>query len=203
MCIQDDDKYVKEEFMHNLIYPMRTTSDDISYEQHNLWLIDERLAYFFFASSDIPFNNDRKEDRPDLMLLDNSIALLESQNDGTAYDTIVLFELKKPMREDLSTNNPVDQIIGYMEKIQTNKVTDKNGRLIRTDSHTKFYLYIVCDAIENYKTILKNRYTFKETIDGLGLFRMNDNQYIEVLTYDKIINDAKKRNKILFDKLGI
>ena len=26
---------------------------------------------------------------------------------------------------------------------------------------------------------------------------------IEVLTYDKIINDAKKRNKILFDKLGI
>lgn len=203
MCIQDNDKYVKEEFMHNLIYPMRTTSDDINYEQHNLWLIDERLAYFFFASSDIPFNNDRKEDRPDLMLLDNSIALLESQNDGTTYDTIVLFELKKPMREDLSTNNPVDQIIGYMEKIQTNKVTDKNGRLIRTDSHTKFYLYIVCDAIENYKTLLKNRYTFKETIDGLGLFRMNDNQYIEVLTYDKIINDAKKRNKILFDKLGI
>lgn len=203
MCRQDDGKYVREEFMHNLIYPMRTTSDDITYEQHNLWLVDERLAYFFFASSDIPFNNDKNEDRPDLMLFDNSIALLESQNDGTAYDTVVIFELKKPMREDLKTNNPVDQVIGYMEKIQTNKVTDKNGRIIHTDEHTKFYLYVVCDALDSFRTLLKNRYSFKDTIDRLGMFRMNENQYIEVLTYDKIINDAKKRNKILFDKLGI
>lgn len=203
MYKQADGKYNKEEFMHNLIYPMRTTSDDIEYGQHNLWLVDERLSYFFFASSDIPFNNDKKEDRPDLMLFDNSIALLESKNDGTAYDTIVIFELKKPMRGDLTSNNPIDQITNYMDKIQTNTVTDKNGRLIRTDEHTKFYLYIVCDALESFRSILKNRYSFKETIDRLGMFRMNDNQYIEILTYDKIINDAKKRNKILFDKLGI
>ncbi len=84
---QNDDSYVREKFMHNLIYPMSTTSDEIGYEQHNLWLVDERLAYFFFASSDIPFNNDRSEDRPDIMLFDNSIALLEAQNDGTAYDS--------------------------------------------------------------------------------------------------------------------
>lgn len=203
MYKQSDGKYVREEFMHNLIYPMRTTSDDIGYEQHNLWLVDERLAYFFFASSDIPFNNDRNEDRPDLMLLDNSIALLEEKNDGTAYDTVVLFELKKPMREDLSRKNPVDQITDYMEKIQSNKETDKNGRIIHTDEHTKFYLYVVCDALDNFKTALKNKYGFDETTDKLGMFRMKDNVYIEVLTYDKIINDAKKRNKILFDKLGI
>lgn len=203
MCRQSDGKFVKEEYMHNLIYPMRTTSDDIGYEQHNLWLVDERLAYFFFASSDIPFNDDRREDRPDLMLFDKSIALTETQNDGTAYDTVVIFELKKPMRGDLTTNSPIDQITNYMGKIQTNTVTDKNGRLIRTDEHTKFYLYVVCDALESFRALLKNRYSFKETIDGLGMFRMNDNQYIEVLTYDKIINDAKKRNKILFDKLGI
>lgn len=203
MCKQDDGKYAKEEYMHNLIYPMRTTSDEINYEQHNLWLVDERLAYFFYAASDVPFSNDKKEDRPDLLFLNSSIALLDSGNDGTPYDTIVLFELKKPMRSDLKTNNPVDQIIGYMEKIQTNTVTDKNGRIIRTDDHTKFYLYVVCDAIETYKNSLKLRNGFSETIDGLGMFRMLNNQYIEVLTYDKIINDAKKRNKILFDKLGI
>lgn len=200
---QNDDSYVREKFMHNLIYPMSTTSDDIGYEQHNLWLVDERLAYFFFASSDIPFNNDRGEDRPDIMLFDNSIALLEAQNDGTAYDTVVIFELKKPMRNDLTTNNPVEQIIRYMTKIQTNTVTDKNGRIIRTDGHTKFYLYVVCDILDKYKNELTNLYNFDETIDRLGMFRMKDNVYIEVLTYDKIINDAKKRNKILFDKLGI
>ena len=75
MYKQSDGKYVKEEFMHNLIYPMRTSSDEIEYEQHNLWLVDERLAYFFFASSDIPFNNDKSEDRADLMFLDKSVAL--------------------------------------------------------------------------------------------------------------------------------
>ncbi len=200
---QNDDSYVREKFMHNLIYPMSSTSDDIGYEQHNLWLVDERLAYFFFASSDIPFNNDRGEDRPDIMLFDNSIALLEAQNDGTAYDTVVIFELKKPMRNDLTTNNPVEQIIRYMTKIQTNTVTDKNGRIIRTDGHTKFYLYVVCDMLDKYKSELADLNNFDETIDRLGMFRMKDNVYIEVLTYDKIINDAKKRNKILFDKLGI
>ena len=57
--------------------------------------------------------------------------------------------------------------------------------------------------LENYKDKLQSTYGFDETIDGLGMFRMKDNQYIEVLTYDKILNDAKKRNKILFDKLGL
>lgn len=45
--IQSDDfgKYSKEAYIHNLIYPMRRTSDEIEYQAHNLWLIDERLAY--------------------------------------------------------------------------------------------------------------------------------------------------------------
>ncbi len=116
---------------------------------------------------------------------------------------VVIFELKKPMRNDLTTNNPVEQIIRYMTKIQTNTVTDKNGRIIHTDGHTKFYLYVVCDMLDKYKNELANLFNFDETIDRLGMFRMKDNVYIEVLTYDKIINDAKKRNKILFDKLGI
>ena len=107
------------------------------------------------------------------------------------------------MRSDLISENPVEQIIKYMMKIQENKVTDKNGRIIRTDEHTKFYLYVVCDVFERYKANLKKMYRFEETNDKLGMFRMDGNEYIEILTYDKIINDAKKRNKILFDKLGI
>ena len=45
--IQSDDfgKYSKDAYIHNLIYPMRRTSDEIEYQAHNLWLIDERLAY--------------------------------------------------------------------------------------------------------------------------------------------------------------
>ena len=67
------------------------------------------------------------------MLFDKSVAMIETENNGTPYDTIVLFELKKPMREDLTSNNPVDQITDYMQKIKTNKVTDKYGRIIKAD----------------------------------------------------------------------
>lgn len=50
--IQSDDfgKYSKEAYIHNLIYPMRRTSDEIEYQAHNLWLIDERLAYCEYVS---------------------------------------------------------------------------------------------------------------------------------------------------------
>lgn len=88
------------------------------------------------------------------------LALLESKNDGTAYDTVVIFELKKPMRDDLKRNNPVEQIIRYMERIKTNTVTDRNGRIIHTDKHTKFYLYVVCDMLDKYKNELASFYKF-------------------------------------------
>ena len=39
----------------------------------------------------------------------------------------------------------------------------------------------------------------------MGYHRYHEkmNAYIEILSYDKIISDTQKRNKILFDKLGI
>jgi hypothetical protein len=63
---QDDGKFNKESYMHSLVYPMRETSDDAEYESHNLWLIDEKLAYCSYISSDIPFGNDQKQERPDI-----------------------------------------------------------------------------------------------------------------------------------------
>ena len=75
--IQSDDfgKYSKEAYIHNLIYPMRRTSDEIEYQAHNLWLIDERLAYCEYVSSDIPFDNNPREDRTDVMILDKPVAV--------------------------------------------------------------------------------------------------------------------------------
>jgi hypothetical protein len=31
---------------------MRTTSDEVSYEDQNLWIVDERLAYHYHLASD-------------------------------------------------------------------------------------------------------------------------------------------------------
>lgn len=209
----DTDSYQKESFIHNLIYPMRKTSDDATYEEHNLWLIDEKLSYFSYISSDVPFNNSPKEQRTDIMLLDGAeklpldypVAVSDEVNTGIEYNTVVIFELKKPMRNDYNpSSNPIQQLTDYVWKLKSNKSTDKNGRYIKVGDNTKFYLYAVCDITPTLERILSDR-NYTPTTDRLGYFYYNDklNAYFEVLSFDKIVNDAKKRNKILFDKLGL
>lgn len=201
----DDGKFKKESFIHNIIYPTRATSTELPYSNHNLWLIDEKLSYCSYISSDIPFSNSPQEKRTDIMILDNPVAVSDETNQGKEYDTIVIFELKRPMRDDYNNgDNPIEQLYTYVDKLKTNKVKDKNGRPIMVGANTKFYLYAVCDVTGSLIRVLDHS-DFSQTPDKLGYYRYHDklNAYVEVISYDKIINDAKKRNKILFDKLGI
>lgn len=50
-----------------------------------------------------------------------------------------------------------------------------------------------------------DRYSFTSTADNLGSYWYNGalKAYIEVLSFDKILTDSKKRNRVLFEKLGI
>lgn len=109
------------------------------------------------------------------------------------------------MRNDYTnSNNPINQLYEYVSSLKTNKIKDKNGRIIRVGDNTKFYLYAVCDVTSSLEQMI-DFYNFSQTPDKMGYYTYNDkmNAYIEILSYDKIINDAQKRNKILFDKLGI
>lgn len=203
--IKDDGKFNLEKYMHQLIYPMRSTSDDMPYENHNLWLIDEKLSFCQFISSDKPFNNAPGEDRADLLVLDSPVVVAESKNTGTAYDAITIFELKRPMRDDYNMeDNPITQLLDYAKKIKEDKAKDSRHRPIHASSTTQFYLYAVCDITPTLARVLE-RMAFTRTPDNLGAYFYNQelHAYIEVLSYDKIRNDSEKRNKVLFDKLGI
>ena len=198
-----DGKYEKEKFLHNMIFPMGITSDDIPYDQHNLWLIDEKLAFHFFLSSDKPLKTSTGDPRPDIMILDNPIATADTE-ENAVHNSIVIFELKKAMRDDYTdSDNPIDQLIGYVKKISEGDALDCKGRPIKVNGYTRYYLYAICDVTPSLKTILK-KYNFKQTPDGEGFFWPNEayNAIVEVLSFDKLINDSKKRNKVLFDKLG-
>lgn len=203
--INSDDKYEIESYIHELIYPMRGTSDDTSYGAHNLWLVDERLTYSTYISSDKPFNGDNKEKRPDLMCLDSPVFMFSEENHGGVYDSIILFELKRPMRDDYDEkDNPITQLLGYAEKISTGQMKDAKGRYIRVNENTRMYLYAVCDITPSLERILKMR-GFKKTADGEGQYMLQDNYnaYIEVLPFDKMLKDSKMRNQVFFQTLGI
>ena len=203
---KSEEIYYLEEEVHNIIYPMRSDSDSQTYENHNLWLIDEKLSYCEYIASDIPFNNNPKEPRPDILMLDNTIRMVsDSKNEGSPFENIVMFELKRPMRDNYKTEDmPTRQMIRYVSRLKENNVKDRNGRPIMVDSKTRYFLYAVCDITPTLKELILLD-NFKETMDKMGYYQYHEafNAYLEIISYDKLIKDAKKRNRVFFNKLGI
>ncbi|MBD7914200.1 ATP-binding protein [Clostridium sp. Sa3CUN1] len=208
MNYNEQNKYALEEYIHNLIFPMKTVSDDIDYEKHNLWLIDERLSYHYYLASDLQMKNievinvDTK-DRPDILILDNPVVL--SNEDSKPFNALTLIEFKRPMRDDYTDeDNPINQVLRYTSDIRSGAKKDKKGRPISVTDNAPFYLYIIADLTPK----LKQQAIFsglKLTPDGLGYFGYKDsnelNAYIEIISYEKLLEDSKKRNRVLFDKL--
>lgn len=196
-----------EEAIHRIICPMRVNSGDIKYGSHNLWLIDDRLAYYDFWASD---ENIRKfaassecNDRPDLILFQGSNLM---QRAGTAQP-VVIVEFKRPARQEYSDNeNPVKQIYDYVRELRDNKITDNNGKLItEIGQDTPFFCYLVCDITPRLLSILEDYGINQKLPGGRGYFGFNESRgaYIEVLQYSQIVKDARLRHEAFFAKLGI
>lgn len=202
---QDDGKFKREAYLHELIYPMRTTSEDVAYPAHNLWLIDERLTYSSFISSDKPFDGSAHEKRPDVMLLNYPTFVSADETDGLPYDTVTILELKRPDRDDYTdSENPIDQLLRYATKIRNGEARDSRGRYIAVNENTRMYLYAICDMTPKLRQLMEMR-RFGETADGQGrvLYNPNLKATIEVLPFDKIYRDANMRNQVYFRTLGI
>ena len=200
-----DEKYELEKFLHELIFPVCATSEDVSYEAHNLWLIDERLTYSQYLASDISLGAAADKKRPDILLLDYPVLVSDEDGPGHTFESVSIFELKRPMRDNYDgKDNPIDQLQEYAEKIKEGNAIDAMGRPIRVNENTRIYLYAVCDVHTSLEKILRRR-NFKQTPDGLGWHVYIDdlNASIEVLPYDKVLADSKMRSKVFFEKLGL
>jgi hypothetical protein len=200
-------KYPLEEIIHKIIYPMRTTSDDVPYEQQNLWIIDERLSYHGFLASDMPLDNmnaiaNPSESRPDIMILERALSFAE---DDAALNSLVIVEFKKPDRSEYKKEDPVDQVYRLIREIKGGHFKDKTGREIKVQSdRIPAYAYVICDTTKEIEIIAQNK-GMLATPDNLGYYGYNPtlSAYVEIISYAKLLRDAKKRNRILFDKLHL
>ena len=203
-----DNKYPLEERVHEIIFPLRATSNEVPYDKQNLWLLDEKLCYHYYLASDLQFENiqpiliDNKK-RPDILVFNHPIAFVDQ---GPPYSSVVVIEFKRPMRKDYDEvdDNPVAQIFDYIRDLRDGNKIDKDGRPIQPPSGIPFYAYVVADLTKKLQIIAENA-TLIRTPDSMGFFGYNKNleTYIEIISYDKMLLDAQKRNRVLFDKLNL
>jgi hypothetical protein len=200
-------KYCKENAIHQLVFPLKSESDDIGFDDHNLWVIDERLAFHKYLASDKSFKQNKEMEsdsilRPDVIIFNKPFAF--SGNDKP-YSSVVIVEFKRPMRDDYSDDeNPISQVNNYVREVQSNNITDKNGRPFDLRGGTPVYAYIVCDLTRKLREFAENAgYIPMPDNDGYFTFNSNLNLYAEIISFDKLITNSLQRNKALFEKLNL
>ena len=210
MLKKTEGRFENEDSLHQLFFPRRTTSDLVDFDQHNLWVLDERLAFHQYLASDQPFEAQigapiqvPGKDRPDILIYNLPHAFSPSDQ---PYGSVVIVEFKKPERNDYTdTDNPILQVIEYAEQIRSGKAKRADGgSMDPVPDDTPFYCYVVATLTPKLRLEAERR-DFIEAPDRLGFFTFNKKlrAYIEVSSYRKVLDDARKRNKAFFDQLQI
>lgn len=201
-----NDKYERESTMHKILFPMGEKLETIDYDSHNLWLIDERLSYSYNGFSEKPLRQIAKvdsSDRPDLLLI-NSFTNETNKNE-TSVDSITIVEIKRPGRNNFNEGSPEDQIIKYIRKLKNaGQINGYNNQVYGLASNVLFTCYVIGDLTREMKEKLED--SDFDTIDnGNKYFKYHDkhNAYFEFISFNKLVKDAKLRNKIFNKKLNL
>ena len=206
-------KYVTEDIIHQLIMPMGKDSNSAPTADCNLWLLDEKLAFHDYLASDktlnsMPITGSTETKEPDicgLNVYDNPI--LMSEGNSLPLASIVVVEIKRPMRNDAKSGeekDPIEQALGYLKRIREGNAQTPSGRLIPNSSDIPGYCYIVCDLTQSVIDRC-DMHDLTVTSDHMGYFgyKSKYKAYVEVISFDKLVDSAKKRNRAFFDKLGL
>ena len=204
--VEPSGSYSLESRVHSIICPMQVSSDEVKFDDMNLWLIDDRLAYHHYLGSDkylskLPVLENKTQKRTDLIVFDAALSYTTETDD---INSITIVELKRPQRNDplSDSNDPVWQILKYVRDIRNGKIKKDNGRDFGDMSRVKFYCYVIGDLTQS----------MRDSAEGRGLMLTQDNQgyygyneaigaYVEVISYDKLLKNARQRNQVFFNKL--
>lgn len=191
---------VLEEHIHKIVFPMRKTADEIQYDDHNLWLVDDTLSFYEHVASDIPFSQNKvaptdSNKRPDLLAF---------KTGEPPYQHVALIELKRPDRED---DNPVQQIVDYAVLLREGGAKNAQGitmpgipKSVRIDAYA---LVTLTPSLEKrFRTGPGNMTKDEGDWRWVGSVPA-ENLVIEVLDFQAFVKRAEQRNRAFFVKLGL
>lgn len=202
---QQNGKHAPEDTIHDLVFRRFSDNVKIDYFEHNLWLIDDALAFLPYISSDRTLHGGGRKvgDKiTDLLFYDDSMIL--GDEDGT---TLTIVEFKRPSRNDYAFGREkLDPILQVIETV--GKATAKGG-IAKTDGeHFSFvgvvrkFAYVIADLTPKLIEVLQ-RHDFKNDWNPKVFVRYRDHEeiLIQVFGYDTLLENAKKRNAAFFSVL--
>lgn len=197
---------------------MGLTNEDIDYENHNLWILDERFISYKFIASDksiSSFSQVKSRKEPDLTLIDNNSLFNNPISFGDKssgeINSMVIFEFKRP-GEVAHQKNKKDYrwefselIEPYFEEFiyQPSKRNYKGNQVILSERTPKFG-YVIVDIIPKDLVRYNRNKGWKETPFGT-YFKIESelNLHLEVMTFRKLLELSKQRHNPFFNKLFI
>jgi hypothetical protein len=205
-----DSSYQREDILHSFICPLRVntlvdgTKKVEAAASHDLWILDERLTFARYFSSDVEFSLLSKvtesDERPDVLIFDYVHGLRQTEQPSK----VLLVEFKRPGRTAYADNeNPQLQVQRYIKRLQSGSLSDVKGRPIALDDRTIFNCFIVADIIGKLD---EWTYTWQRTADGRGRLYRPDSGFlgsIELIGWDALLGDARMRNQAFFESVGI
>lgn len=194
-----------ESTLHQFICPMQLRGDDptkVEASGHDLWIIDERLAFANYFASDVPISKILSEggsaERPDLFIWDKLHGLGAEGEDP--LKRVMLVEFKRPGRSDYDERyTPENQIARYLKSLRNGEVENYRNERVRVEDDCIFTCFVVADIVGTLET-----YTdlWKSTADGRGRWTELSGKYrgtIEVIEWRDLLSDARTRNRAFLE----
>lgn len=198
-----------EKVVHGIICPLRSSTEELTYEDHNLWLLDDRLAFYSYFRSDKPFTaqvsgDQATSDRPDITFFDLGLGFDSSDQS----QPITIVEFKRPKRDDYTlTDNPISQVRNYVDQLRkAGEAIKFDGTPLRTIStDTPFMCHIIADITPSLRDVMRQLGRFSQKAGSSSYYWWDDNfkTFIEISSFKEILGSAKARNQAFFAKLGI
>lgn len=198
-----------ESTLHEFICPMRVRGDNpakIESVGHDLWIIDERLAFSQYFASDVPFKNILADsdngDKPDVLIYDKLHGM--GFKDDEPLKRVILVEFKKPGRKSYSERySPQNQVSRYLHELKDGKIESFNGERVRVADDCVFHCYVVADIVGNLDV---QTGTWRTTSNGRGRWTELSGKYrgsIEIIEWKDLLTDARLRNRAFFQEAGV
>jgi hypothetical protein len=201
----DDGKRKPEEAIHDLVFRRFGDNASTNYFEHNLWLVDDALAFLPYISSDRAAHGSgrKKGDKiPDLMFFDDSLVL--GDQTGTS---ITIVEFKKPSRDDYRFGSPADdpvlQVINTLQHLtKAQSVTRSDGSFFPIGNVVQRFAYIIADLTPSMCDVLR-MHDFKNDwkSDVFVRYRDTERMFIQAFGYETLVKNAKERNQAFFSFL--